>query len=91
MPYKLERQPHLDKIFRKLAKKDPVQFEALQKKVKQILENPHKFKHLINLMKGIYRVHIYSSFILTFSIRENDKIVVLEDYDHHDNICQNKK
>lgn len=30
------------------------------------------------------RVHIAEHFVLTFSVNEQTKTVVLEDYDHHD-------
>ena len=40
MAYSLEIAENLDKIFRKLAKKDKVTFEAINRKVNEILENP---------------------------------------------------
>lgn len=86
MPYSLKRKKHLDKVFSKLAKKDPVQLKAIQKKVKQILEEPHRFKPLSGAMKNKRRVHIYKSFVLIFEIHEKEKVVELWDYDHHDNI-----
>ena len=52
----------------------------------KILENPYQFKPLTGNMKGIRRVHIGKSFVLTYEILENEKIVRLLDYDHHDKI-----
>lgn len=84
--YTLKRKEHLDRVFAKIAKKGPVQFQAIQKKVKQILEDPHRFKPLSASMKNKRRVHIYKSFVLVYEIQEKKKIVELWDYDHHDKI-----
>ncbi len=86
LAYSLRIKPHLIKIFEKLAKRDPVQHEAIQKKVKQILEYPYRFKPLSGNMKNKYRVHIMGSFVLVFVMLENEKAVELWDYDHHDKI-----
>lgn len=90
MSYSLRVKPHLIKIFEKLAKKDPIQHEAIQRKVKQILEDPHRFKPLSGSMKGKYRVHIMGSFVLVFVVLEDENAVELWDYDHHDNIYSKK-
>jgi mRNA-degrading endonuclease RelE of RelBE toxin-antitoxin system len=37
-------------------------------------------------MNHLKRVHIDKQFILVFSIDEKSKTVILEDYNHHDNI-----
>lgn len=73
-------------MLEKLAQRDPVQHEAIQRKVKQILEDPHHYKPLSGNMKNKYRVHIMGSFVLVFVILENEKAVELWDYDHHDAI-----
>ena len=52
----------------------------------KILENPYQFKPLTGNMKGIRRVHIGKSFVLTYEILENEKIVRLLDYAYHDKI-----
>lgn len=76
----------VDEKFKKLAKKNPKQLEIITKKLQQILEDPYRFKPLSNVMKGTRRVHIDKSFVLVYSIDENTKTVILEDYNHHDNI-----
>lgn len=83
MSYKLEISEQLDRIFDKLSRKDKLQFEILSKKIKEILEDPYKFKPLRANMAGQRRVHI-RHFVLTYEILENEKIVRLLDYDHHD-------
>jgi YafQ family addiction module toxin component len=89
--YKLKRKKGLDKIFEKLAKRDIIALEAVQKKAKQIIQDPYRFKPLSNKMKKIRRVHIKSHFVLTYKIYEKEKIVELLDYDHHDKIYKNRR
>lgn len=86
MPYSLETRGHVDRIFEKIAKKDPTQEEAVKKKIRQILEDPHRFKPLRKPMQGKRRVHAFGPFVLVYSIQEKEKKVIIEDYDHHDNI-----
>ena len=83
--YVVINSPKIDNIFRKLAKKDPDRLEAIAKKLEEIVNNPHRFKSLSSNMKGFRRVH-FGSFVLTYSIDEENKAIILEDYDHHDNI-----
>ena len=83
MPYTLEISEHLDKIFSKLSKKDRLQFEILNRKIKEILENPQIGESLTGNMAGQKSVHI-RNFVLVYEILENAKIVRLLDYDHHD-------
>lgn len=70
----------------KLGKRDPVQVQTIHKKVKQILEDPHRFKPLRAPMNHVRRVHIVGSFVLLYTIIESEKSVELLDYDHHDTI-----
>ncbi len=85
MVYELEVSEQLDKIFAKLSKKDRLQFEILSRKIKEILENPQVGKPLTANMVGQRRVHI-RNFVLTYEVLENEKIVRLLDYDHHDKV-----
>lgn len=86
LPYSLKIKPSLEKTFQKIGRKDPEQLKAIKNKIKQILENPNRFKPLSAAMKNKFRVHIYKSFVLVYEINEKEKIVELLDYDHHDNI-----
>jgi len=85
MSYRVIVSENLDRIFMKLAKKDKLQFEILSRKIKEILEDPYRFKPLTANMAGQRMVHI-RNFVLTYEIFENEKSVCLLDYDHHDNI-----
>jgi len=84
--YLLDTKPDVDKIFSKLSKKDPKQLRIIFRKIEQIVENPYHFKPLRGDMKGARRVHIDKSFVLIYEIDEENKLVRLLDYNHHDNI-----
>ncbi len=84
MPYSLEVAKGLDKAFKKLAKKDKVTFEAINKKVAEITEDPYRYKPLRALMQNKRRVHISGSFVLVFKIEEERKVVQLLEFEHHD-------
>ncbi len=85
-PYQIEVQPHLDKILLRLGKKAPRQYQIIKKKTEEIVKNPHRYKNLHAPLNEWRRVHIDKHFVLTFSIDEETKTVILEDYDHHDRI-----
>ena len=84
--YSIKSREHVDKIFSKLAKKNPKQLNIIQNKLEEIVKNPYNFKPLKKPLQGKRRVHIDKSFVLVYSIDEEDKEIILEDYDHHDNI-----
>ena len=83
--YSLEVVEKVDRILKKLRKKDLAQFEALCGKINEILENPQQFKPLRSPMQHMRRVHI-GSFVLIYDIDEGRKVVVIRRYDHHDNV-----
>ncbi len=82
--YSLEVRESIDRIFSKLAKRDPKKMRIIEKK--QICEEPLHFKSLRAPMQHLRRVHIDKSFVLTYSVNEKNKVVIIEDYDHHDKI-----
>jgi len=85
---KYEIHPDLDKILARLAKRDKVQYEAIMKKVAEVIssENLTHYKNLRSPLQEYKRVHVHSSFVLLFLIK-NDTIC-FRYYDHHDNIYQ---
>ena len=87
--YILHTRKHVDKIFKKLSKKNPKQLEIITKKLEQVLHNPHRYKTLKTPLQHLRRVH-FGSFVLIFSIDEKRKTVILEDYRHHDEIYKIK-
>ena len=60
--------------------------ELSRAEIEQILENPTHFKPLRGDMHGARRVHVDSSFVLTYEILEEGKVVRILDFAHHDEI-----
>lgn len=87
--YFLEARKNVDRIFKKLAKKDSTQMEAIAAKIGEILTDPHAFKTMHFPLQGQRRIH-FGSYVLLYSIDEQRKTVVLEDYDHHDRIYKTR-
>ena len=82
----------LKKILSKLKKKDPHRYKIIKKKILEILES-YGVEHYKNLKKPLQefkRVHINSSFILTFKYLKEKDFVAFYDFDHHDNIYKKK-
>lgn len=88
--YRLVVLPVVDRVFRKLAKKDRGQLSAINKKIMQLQENPLIGKPLHFPLQGMRRVHVFRSFVLVYDIQEAEKTITIRDYDHHDNIFKNK-
>ena len=86
MEYRLQISEELDKVFSKLAKKNKTQLQIINKKIDRILQNPYHFKPLRGDMHGARRVHIDTSFVLTYEIDEEKKLIRLLDFDHHDHV-----
>ncbi len=84
--YRLAIKESLDKKFRKLRKKDGEMLQLIDKKVRDILDEPHRFKPLRKPMQNKRRIHVGGSFVLVYEINEEEKIVTLLDFDHHDNV-----
>lgn len=84
--YLLEIREHVDNIFAKMQKKDPKTLEIIYKKLEKVLEDPFKFKPLRNNMRLYGEVHVNTHFVLVYSIDNDAKTVIIEDYDHHDKI-----
>lgn len=51
--------------------------------MKEILESPLHHKPLGNVLKGKRRAHV-GSFVIIFSVDDNEKVVVFLEFDHHD-------
>ena len=84
--YRLAIKEKLDKKFKKLQKKDKEMLHIINRKVQDIITDPYRFKPLRKPLQNKRRVHVGGSFVLIYEINENDKIVTLLDFDHHDNI-----
>ena len=87
--YTYEFRETVEKVLRKLAKKNPPQLSIIENKIEEIIKNPNYYKNIRSLLQHLKRVHIDKSFVLVFSVDETTKTVIFEDYDHHDNIYSN--
>jgi YafQ family addiction module toxin component len=84
--YSFEIRDHLDKLFDKIKKRNPKQFEIIYKKIAEVIQNPQHYKNLRRPLQHLKSVHIDKSFVLLFSVDENLKKVTFEEFDHHDRI-----
>ncbi|MBS1257868.1 MAG: hypothetical protein MAG551_00921 [Candidatus Scalindua arabica] len=84
--YKLAIKESLDRKFKKLQRKDKELLRLIEKKVQNILSEPHRFKPLRKPLQNKRRVHIGGSYVLVYEVNENEKLVTLIDFNHHDNI-----
>ncbi len=82
--YNHELRKSVEKVFFKLAKKNPKQLDRIHNKVEEIRLNPHHYKNLRRPLQHLRRVHIDKRFVLVFSIDESKKSIIIEDYEHHD-------
>jgi len=72
-------------LLRKLAKKDPVRFGQLEKKLRELADNPEIGKPLKNPLKGSRRLHI-GHYVLIYKIDLKNQVIFLTDYAHHDEV-----
>jgi YafQ family addiction module toxin component len=86
--YHLAVKESLDKKFKKIGKKDKELLILIERKVQDILSDPFRFKPLKKPLQNKRRVHIGGSFVLIYEINQDNGIVTLIDFDHHDNIYQ---
>jgi YafQ family addiction module toxin component len=85
--YSLEVEEEVFRAFKKLAKKDRIHLEAINKKIQQILNDPLQFKPLKHPLDGLRRVHV-GSFVLIYEVLEEQKTVRVLKYKHHDQAYQ---
>lgn len=82
-----EIKPGLYKKLLKLSKRDKVSYEAVMKKIDEVVHSA-QIEHYKNLqydMSDSMHVHI-GHFVLVFSYDKARDFVSFEDYDHHDKI-----
>lgn len=85
--YSLEIKEGADKIFNKLAKKNPKQLEIMGKKIKKIRREPnHIYKFLKKPLQTFNRIHIDDHFVLIFKIDHIKETIIIYYYEHHDKV-----
>ncbi|MBU2099682.1 addiction module toxin RelE [Candidatus Micrarchaeota archaeon] len=91
--HEFEVSQKLQKILKKLSKKDGIRFEIVMKKINEICssEDIEHYKNLSYVLSEFKRVHIDSSFVLIFRFDKKTKKIKFKDFQHHDKIYQVKK
>ncbi|EKQ50774.1 MAG: addiction module toxin, RelE/StbE family [Methanobacterium sp. Maddingley MBC34] len=88
--YNIEITPEVASKLKKLKKRDMKSFHNVISKIKQIAivveTNPDHCKNLKKPLSDFKRVHVNKGYVLIFLINKRSKIMVVVDYDHHDNI-----
>ena len=86
--YEREISERLEKILKKLLKKDKARYEATLNKVDEIIKSdePNRYKNLSYDLSDFKGVHIDSHFVLTFKLDNASKVIKFEDLRHHDDI-----
>lgn len=78
----------LRKDLQKLAKKDKIMYEALMKKIEEIVSSVDAghYKNLRAPLQEFKRVHIRSSFVLLFKYLPSEDKIIFFKLGHHDDI-----
>lgn len=66
---------------KRLKKKDPVLFQRIVKKLRDLAKHPESAKPLRNILKNHRRIQ-FGHFVVKFTVEEN--IVKIMSLDHHD-------
>lgn len=85
MTYTVKPSDEIKPILRKLKRKDPTRYEQVRKKSIELEKNPELGKPIRYDMKWERRLHI-GSYVLTYSVDKKENLIILLDYDHHDNV-----
>jgi mRNA-degrading endonuclease RelE of RelBE toxin-antitoxin system len=84
LPYGLEYEQTCREAIDGATRKNKTLKIILEKKVSQVLEEPHHYKPLHPPLNNKFRVHVAKSFILIFEIDEMRQVVILKKFSHHD-------
>ena len=78
---------HLEKKLLKLYRKDKELYNKILKKIEEVIhsEDVKHYKNLRYNMKNSKRVHL-GHFVLIFQYREEENLILFDDFDHHDKI-----
>jgi mRNA interferase RelE/StbE/toxin YoeB len=80
----------LTRKLKRIKKKNKKLYEIINKKIKEIIQAPERYKELRYDLKEFRRAHIQKSFVLIFKVNVKDKVVKFEDFDHHDKIYRKR-
>ena len=84
MTFLLETTPKFEDDYNKAIKKNLEMKKAIDNKIKQILEDPERFKPMHKPLQNFRRVHIMKSFVLLYYIKQNENTIILAKFSHQD-------
>ena len=89
MAFRHDFSDELEETLAKLFKKDKKTYEAILKKIEEIVSmDETTIDHYKNLRHGLSdykRVHIAKSFVLLFKVFKKEKFILFDKFSHHDN------
>lgn len=85
MNFEIVPDPKIDAILRKMWQKDSARFNQIEKKLRELSENPEIGKPLKKPLKGFWRLHI-GHYVLIYKTGKKNQKITLVDYAHHDEI-----
>ena len=95
MPFEFSLSEELKAEIIVLAKKDKIITEAINKKIKQIIQSDEftidHYKNLRHDLSEYKRVHIMKSFVLLFKVYKEKNFILFGKFGHHDEIYKRKK
>lgn len=82
-----EIQPSLQRVLKKLSKKDKNLYEQVMNKIEEIINSGdvEHYKNLRQDMKDRKRVHV-GHFVLVFKFIKSENKIIFVDFDHHDKV-----
>ena len=95
MPFSFGISNEVKTAIKVLAKRDKKTVEMLNKKIKQIINSDETttehYKNLRNELKEYKRAHTAKSFVLLFKVLKEEKHILFDRFDRHNNIYITKK
>jgi YafQ family addiction module toxin component len=95
MPFEFALSEELKAEIIVLAKRDKTVTEAINKKIKQIIQSDEftidHYKNLRHDLSEYKRVHIMKSFVLLFKVYKEKNYILFDKFGHHDEIYGRKK
>lgn len=90
MSFSFDLSDELKLIIKKLQKKDRSRVIAINKKIKEVINNTEvsidRYKNLKYGLSEYKRVHIDKSFVLIFMVDKKKKHIIFDKLKHHDKI-----
>jgi addiction module RelE/StbE family toxin len=85
MSFTIVPDPKVEATFKKMWQKDSARFGQIEKKLRELAENPEIGKPLKKPLMGFWRLHI-GHYVLMYKIDRKNRKITLVDYAHHDEV-----